>query len=116
MNKNLTLLYHFPFQAGQEKGNSDLLLWIKDIVNHFWYCSQHCNGSKKAFIVSLISATLWSASVPLLLVISLQFTRLYLVSVCLFRLDGEESSSTLPTNMSGCVVMMEDQEGVSMMK
>ncbi|XP_068709173.1 uncharacterized protein [Montipora foliosa] len=34
-------------QAAKIKGCSDLQEWTDCIVNHFWYCSQDCNGSEE---------------------------------------------------------------------
>lgn len=37
-------------QAGQQKGHEELLVWSKDIVNHFWHCAQEAEGSVERFI------------------------------------------------------------------
>lgn len=44
---------HYLFsQAGQDKKNQELLVWTKDVVNHYWYTAKTCN-SIDTFKVSL---------------------------------------------------------------
>jgi hypothetical protein len=51
MNTFLSAQFCQKIQAGQEKGNELLLVWKKDIANHFWYSVERSMGSYEAFLV-----------------------------------------------------------------
>lgn len=42
-----------PLEAAQVRGNGILLTWLKDIVNHFWWCCKKAE-TQEEFSVSLI--------------------------------------------------------------
>ena len=44
-------IFFFKFKVAAEKKYSALSPWIKDIVRHFWYCAEKCDGSRAAFLV-----------------------------------------------------------------
>jgi len=43
--KNKYLHYYFN-QAGSIKNQTGIMVWIKDIVNHFWYCSKQATNEE----------------------------------------------------------------------
>jgi hypothetical protein len=46
--KKLAVVYLvYLDQAGTVKSQNGILPWIKDIVNHFWYCSKHADTEEQ---------------------------------------------------------------------
>ena len=44
---------HSVSQAGRKKNMGKLLLWLHNIVNHFWYCARTCGGDVALLKVSM---------------------------------------------------------------
>ena len=43
---------HMHIQAAAEKNMADLRPWVKDIIRHFWFCSDKSEGSLDMLKVS----------------------------------------------------------------
>ena len=44
-------IYLSIYQVAKQKGNEQLMPWIKPVVNHFWYCAEKCEGSAVTLMV-----------------------------------------------------------------
>jgi len=44
----------FLFQAGKLRGMGKLGKWSNNIVNHFWFCSQTCEGKLESLKVTML--------------------------------------------------------------
>ncbi|XP_022809882.1 uncharacterized protein LOC111346887 [Stylophora pistillata] len=46
-------------QAARVKGCESLKEWIDDVVSHFWFCCQNCEGRVKGSLVWGTTSCLW---------------------------------------------------------
>ena len=51
-----TVMTMSSFQDGVMKHQSEILPWIRDIVNHFWYCA------KQAFLAKEFKVCFWEVN------------------------------------------------------